>query len=283
MKLGVALGLLHPRVWPDVAREADALGYESLWLPEHLVFPVEMSGRLRKGDEHPPVPPSTPLYDAPAYLSYLAGITRRIRLGTFVYLLGLRHPFVAARAFATLDLVSGGRAEVGIGAGWLESEWEAVGLDPRTRGRRLDECADLCRRLWTEETIEHRGEFYAFDPVMFEPKPVQQPHPPFTVGGEADVSLRRAVRLGGWIGMPTDFESTRSVLERLRAIEAEAGRPRGSTVVTVPAAIREPADLERYAELGVDRLIPLFGGGSRRAVEQIRAFAERHLGAAPAG
>ena len=277
MKFGVNLGLLHPSVWDELARTADACGYESLWLPEHLVFPVEQRGQLRKGEEHPPVPPSTPLFDAPAYLSYIAGFTARIRLGPFVYLLGIRHPFVAARAFATLDQVSKGRAEVGIGVGWCTSEFEAAGIEPKSRGRRLDECADLCVRLWTEREIAHEGEFYSFEPVMFEPKPVQKPHPPFSVGGETPVALRRAVRLGGWIGMQTGVDHVRAQVERLRELEREAGIEEGSTVVTVPARIESEADVEAYREAGVHRLIPAFGGRSRDAAENAEKFAKRFL------
>ena len=139
MKYGITLGQLHPRLWAEAAVEADRLGFESLWLAEHLVFPIDMQGQLVPGEEHPPVPPSTPVYDAPAYLAWLAAQTQRIRLGTFVYLLAIRHPFTAARGFATLDVVSGGRAIVGVGAGWMTTEWAAAGLDPTTRGRRLDE------------------------------------------------------------------------------------------------------------------------------------------------
>src|SRR5207237_8461137 len=139
VKFAVTFGQLNPHFWLEAAVAADELGFDSIWLPEHLVFPVEMSGQLVPGEEHPPVPASTPVYDAAAYLSFIAAKTSRIRLGTFVYLLGIRHPFVGARAFATLDVVSGGRAEVGVGAGWLVNEWEAVGLDPRTRGRRFEE------------------------------------------------------------------------------------------------------------------------------------------------
>jgi len=161
-----------------------------------------MGGSPFPGQEHPPVPPSTPVFDVFAYLSYLAGRTEHVKLATHVYLLGLRHPFIAARAITTLDIVSGGRAIVGIGAGWLGTEWDAVGLDFASRGRRVDEAADVCRRLWTDEVIEQHGEFYDFGPVMFEPKPVQKPHPPVIVGGESGAALRRAARLGnGWVGM----------------------------------------------------------------------------------
>jgi len=278
VKFGVNLGLLHPSVWSDVARAADGCGFESIWLPEHLVFPVEQRGELRKGEPHAPVPPSTPLFDAPAYLCFLAAMTQRARLGTFVYLLGLRHPFIAARAFATLDVVSNGRAEVGIGVGWCTSEFEAAGVDPATRGRRLDECADVCARLWSEREIEHRGEFYSFERVMFEPKPVQRPHPPFSVGGESPAALRRAVRLGGWIGMEPDVEHVRAQVVRLRALEREAGIEEGATRVTVPARIESERDVEAYARAGAHRLIPVLGGRSRDAVRGVEAFAERYFG-----
>ena len=194
MKFGVALGRLNPAFFVAVVDEAERLGYESVWLPEHLVFPIEMGGSPFPGEEHPPVPPSTPVFDAFAYLSFLAGRTERVKLATHVYLLGLRHPFISARAIATLDIVSGGRAIVGIGAGWLSTEWDAVGLDFASRGRRVDEALDVCRRLWTDEVIEHHGEFFDFGPVMFEPKPVQKPHPPVIVGGESAPALRRGAR-----------------------------------------------------------------------------------------
>jgi len=148
-------------------------------MPDHLVFPTDMRGSPFP-DYHPPVPPNTQLFDAFAYLSFLAAHTQRIRLGTNVYLLGLRHPLIAARAIATLDILSQGRAAVGVGAGWLREEWRAAGFDPATRGARLDEALLVCRQLWTQQTITHRGRFYQFDELMFEPKPVQHPHPPLT-------------------------------------------------------------------------------------------------------
>src|ERR1700709_901087 len=137
MKIGISLGLLTPRSWDEATREADRLGYESAWMPEHLVLPVEMAGSPNHGDEHPPVPPNVPVYDALGYLNYLAGRTERIRLGTHVFNIGLRHPFVTARAVATLDQTSGGRFEFGVGASWLREEWDASGLDFDRRGRRV--------------------------------------------------------------------------------------------------------------------------------------------------
>lgn len=278
MRFATTFGQLNPAFWQEAAVEADRLGFESIWLPEHLVLPVEMRGQLVPGEEHPPIPASTPVFDAAAYLSWIAAQTQRIRLGTFVYLLGIRHPFVGARAFATLDVISGGRAEVGVGAGWMVNEWEAVGLDPRTRGRRLDEAIDVCRRLWTEEVVEHHGEFFDFPPVMFEPKPVQDPHPPVVVGGESERALRRAALRGdGWIGMSHTPETVAPQIERLRELEAEAGRPDRPVRVTVMAAVTGPEDVDAFAAAGVDRLIVTPWRRSREAVGGLQAFAAEHL------
>jgi probable F420-dependent oxidoreductase len=278
MDIALTFGQLNPAFWDEFAVAADQLGFESLWLPEHLVFPVEMRGQLVPGEEHPPVPASTPVFDAAAYLSYVAGRTERIRLGTFVYLLGLRHPFIGARAFATLDVVSGGRAEVGVGAGWLETEWEAVGLDPRQRGRRLDEAIAVCRRLWTEDVITHDGEAWSFPPVMFEPKPVQSPLP-VVVGGESGRALRRAAELGdGWIGMSHTPESVQPQIERLRRHEVAAGRADRPVKVTVMGAVADEQDLERWERAGVDRLVVVPWRRSPDALAAIETFAGRYLG-----
>ncbi len=175
MRFGIALGALNSHFHVAATDEAERLGYESAWLPEHLVLPVRMSRSPHPGDEHPPLPPTTPVFDAFAYLGFLAGRTRHLRLGTHVYNLGLRHPFVSARAVQTLDIVSDGRVEFGVGASWLEEEWRAVGLDFSSRGRRVDEAIDVCKRLWTESEVAHDGEFFRFHAVAFEPKPVQRP------------------------------------------------------------------------------------------------------------
>ncbi len=276
VKLGVALGRLNPAFFAEVTVEADRLGFESVWLPEHLVFPVSMSRSPYPGEEHPPVPPNTPVFDVFAYLSYLAGLTSRVKLATHVYNLALRHPFVAARAVQTLDVVSGGRALVGIGAGWLESEWEAAGLDFHSRGRRLNEAIGVCRRLWQEEVVEHHGEFFDFPPVMFEPKPIQQPSPPVLIGGESEPALRRAAELGdGWVGMSAATPGEAAVKVRrlgdLRAASSLAGLPLD---VTIGGAVSDAADLERWADAGVDRLIVSPWARSKEAVEGLRQLAE---------
>ena len=278
MKLGIGLGALHPSAFDRVTEEAESLGYESVWLPEHLVFPMRMDGSPFPGDDHPPVPPTTPVFDAFAYLSHLAARTRSLRLGTHVYLMGLRHPFVAARAVQTLDIVSNGRAEVGVGAGWLREEWTAAGLDPGTRGRRLDEAIAICRKLWTEEIVAHDGEFFRFEPVAFEPKPVQQPHPPVLVGGESEPALRRAARLGdGWIGLHHTPESAAPLVARLQSLRTEAGRT-GPFELVVGASPNDRDTLRRFEDAGITRLICTPWRRSREAVDGMRRLAEALLG-----
>ena len=275
MRLGIALGMTRPALFEPITLESERLGFESVWMPEHLVFPMEMAGSPFAGDDHPPVPPRTPVFDAFAYLSFLAGRTSRIRLGTHVFLLGLRHPFVAARAVQTLDVVSQGRAEIGIGAGWLRSEWQAAGLDPSTRGRRLDEALDVCKRLWSESVVEHHGEFFDFQPVMFEPKPVQKPYPPVHCGGESDAALRRAARsCSGWIGLQHTPESVVGLIERLKSLRREFGRENEPFEVIVGGRIERRGDLERWEEIGVTRLILAPWRRSTEALEALRRTAD---------
>ena len=274
MQFGVALGRLNPAYFVECTLAADRLGYESVWLPEHLVFTTQMSRSPHPGEEHPPVPPTTPIFDAFSYLAYLAGRTARVRLGTHVYNIGLRHPFVAARAVQTLDIVSGGRLEFGVGASWLEEEWVAAELDFHTRGRRVDEALAVCKRLWTEDEVSHHGEFFSFDGVVFEPKPVQQPWPPILIGGESGAALRRAATLGdGWIGMGHDFESGTRQVTRLRQLLGEAGRDPEAFQYCLGGPVDSAADIARWQEIGVTRLIVSPWARSREAAAGLERFA----------
>jgi probable F420-dependent oxidoreductase len=281
VKFAVTFGRMHPRIWFEAAEAADRLGFESAWLPEHLVLPLAMAGSPYTGAEHPPVPPTTQLFDAASLLSFVAARTTTLRLGTYVYLLGLRHPFITARAFATLDWVSEGRAAIGAGAGWLRSEWEALGIDPDTRGARFDEAIIVCRRLWTEETVAHDGPYFPFAEVAFEPKPVQQPIPIY-VGGESSRALRRAGRLGdGWIGMGHTPETAAASVATIRAHREKAGRLDQPFQVTVGGECASEGDVAAWEAAGVDRLIVGPWRRSAEVLHAMEAFAARFIGTTP--
>lgn len=277
MKIGVTFARLRPALWPQTAELCDQLGYESLWLPEHLVLPVAGTGSPFAGQDHPPIPPQTPVFDVFTMLGFLTGRTSRIRLGTNVYNIGLRHPFTTARAVATLDVVSQGRVELGIGASWLEAEWQATGLDFATRGRRVDEAVTICRRLWTEPTVEHHGQHFDFEPVMFEPKPIQQPAPPISVGGDSPAALRRAALLGdGWMPMNTRLDALPTALDDIRRGRAAAGREQPFTT-TFMGSVKSHSDIDSAAAAGVDRLIVSPWRRSDEAAEGLRDFAAAFL------
>ncbi|MEI8000873.1 MAG: LLM class F420-dependent oxidoreductase [Actinomycetes bacterium] len=275
MEFGIALGAANPAFFLDITLEAERLGFESVWLPEHLIFTTRMSRSPHPGETHPPVPPETPIFEAFTYLAYLAGRTERLKFGTHVYNIGLRHPFTTARSVQTLDLVSGGRFLFGIGASWLEEEWVAAELDFASRGRRVDECVEVCKRLWTEDAVTHHGEFFDFEGAVFVPKPVQQPWPPILVGGESKAALRRAARLGdGWLGMSHDFESAAAQLAVLRDLLVAEGRDPEAFEYCLGGPCASPDDVARWEDLGVTRLVFSPWRRSREAVDALREFAE---------
>lgn len=274
MKFGIALGRANPSLWPELTVRAEQCGFESVWIPEHLVFPVRMAGSPHDGEDHPPIPPQTPVFDALGYLSFLAGRTHSIRLGTQVYNIGLRHPFVSARAATTLDVVSGGRFEFGVGASWLREEWDAVGLDFTTRGARVNEALGLCRALWTEPTVTHHGRFFDFDAVMFEPKPVQPGGPPVIVGGDGKAALRRVAKYGdGWLPMNHTLDQLPGSLRTLKDLWDEHDRV-GRPQISVGLGVDSADDVARAADAGVDRLILTPWRRTSEAMDGIARFAD---------
>jgi probable F420-dependent oxidoreductase len=273
MKFGIDLSRCRPDLWVDLAKYADELGYESLWIPEHVIFPREIVGS--PGDHaHVIVDPSLPLFDPFVVLAALGCKTERIRLGTNVFNIGLRHPFVTARAVATADIMTGGRIDFGIGVGWLRQEWVAMGLDFSTRGARVDESVDICRLLWEQEVIDYHGKFFDFEPVVFNPKPVQSTVP-IHVGGDSIHALRRAARLGnGWIGMIQTPSSFAVGVESLKGECDRVGRLFATLDRTVLEDSPDASSRASWAEAGATRLIVSPWKRSSGAIEGIRAFAE---------
>jgi probable F420-dependent oxidoreductase len=281
VKIGAPLFRLSHHRMAAVAARAEALGFESVWIPEHLVFPTRITSRYPySADGIPPVRVDAPLLDPLVLLTHVAAATRTIRLGTNVYLLGLRHPLVAARLATSVDVLSGGRLTLGVGIGWLEEEFQAVGVDFRTRAARTRECVRALRTLWTEPEPEFHGRFFSFGPVRFEPKPVQQPHPPLVFGGESEAALRRAAALGdGWYGVGHSPASAAAQVGRLRALLAAAGRGDAPFEMTVShaAARLDRDEVARYAEAGVDRIVVLPWRRGRDAEPELERLADAVL------
>jgi probable F420-dependent oxidoreductase len=245
-------------------------------VPEHVVIPISASGSPHAGSDHPPIPSDVPTYDAFGVLCHLAARTTRIGLGTHVYNVGLRHPFLVARAAVTVDQLSGGRLRFGIGASWLREEWEAMGLDFDTRGARVDETIDVCRRLWADDVVEHHGTYFDFGPTAFEPKPVQQPLP-LHIGGDGPAALRRAATVGaGWMPMNHSLDDLPASLDRIAELAEEAGRP-GRVEVTLMGEVADDADVDRYAAAGVTRVVVRPWARSAEALDGIAAFAARFI------
>lgn len=277
MKFGVHLGGVNLALWGEVTELADRLGYESVWLPEHVIVPIESAGSPHAGADHPPIPSNVPILDVMAVMANLAGRTSQIRLGTNVYNVGLRHPFLTARAALTVDVLSGGRLNLGIGVSWLRAEWEALGLDFDTRGARVDETLEILQRLWREDVVEHHGRFFDFGPVQFEPKPVQPLGPPLHIGGDGPAALRRAATIGaGWMPMNHTLDQLPESVAKIAELAARAERET-PVEVTLSADINSVDDIDRYRAAGVTRAIVRPWRRSREALDGLSAFADQFI------
>ena len=287
MKIGFTFRSVHWRYYSALAAKGDELGFESLWMPEHLVFPREIPNTyLYSADGVPRFTSRTGLYDPWVVLAFAAAASQNLRLGTAVYILPLRNPFVTARAVSTLDLLSNGRVILGSGIGWLQPEFEAVGEAWKSRAGRTTEIVEILKKLWTEEVIEYHGKHYDFGPVKFEPKPVQQGGPPIQFGGETPQALRRAAQLGdGWISVAHSPKETGEFVRTLEGLRKEAGRDKEPFEVTVAAPEGVPTvdELRRYEEVGVNRVnvVPWEPPEGRLTLEHATAgmeeFADRVL------
>jgi probable F420-dependent oxidoreductase len=258
VKFGVALFGVSPRFYATVARSAEEYGFESIWMPEHLVLPAHITPTYPYSESgSPPISADTPLYDPWVVLGYVAQATDTIRLATNVYVLPLRHPIAVARSVVTVDRLSNGRVTLGIGVGWLEDEFVAMGQSFRHRGKRADEMIPLLRRLWSDDVIEEHGAHFDFGPVKFQPKPRQQTIP-IEVGGTTPAALRRAGRLGdGWIetGSAT-LEEAREKLDMVLANRLEAGRGECPFEVSFSGTLgQDVAGARRCADAGATRII----------------------------
>ena len=292
---GVGSGsTVKPEPLAQVARKAEQLGYESIWVPEHLAVPFEMRTPYPyAADGKFPGGAGAALHDPFLALAYAAACTERIKLGTGVFVLPLRNAIAVAKSVASLDVLSNGRLLFGVGIGWLADEFEAVGVAFADRAARAREAIRMMKVLWSEEAPRFEGRFHRFPPLGFNPKPVQKPHPPIILGGETRAALRRAAELGdGWYGAHHSPESVRPPLAMLKEFAQAAGRDFSRLEITVGLSPGVRPDLDtvrRFADAGVHRMIVFAPGFVPRSrfdsdlFPALERFAEETMAASRSG
>src|SRR6266542_1566639 len=249
MKIGVHLANGGPRTSPEtiipLAVRAEELGYDSVWVSDHVVIPSRIDD-----SNYPYGPPGTftpesrqNFFEAFAVLAFIAGRTRRVLLGTSVLVLPQRQPLVVAKQWATLDALSGGRAILGVGAGFMREQFEALGMDTfDRRGAATDEAIRLFRAAWAQGAeVSFTGDVYRFQPVWFLPKPARPGGPPIWVGGNGRRSIRRAAELGdGWHTVRIGLDELRTGVATLHELLDRNGRQPTDVVVSAKFRLYAP-------------------------------------------
>jgi probable F420-dependent oxidoreductase len=261
MRVGISVYDMRAADLVDLAVAADDAGFDAVWLGEHVVLPVGYASEhptVDDGEAHqhvvgPIVSPGTELVDPLVALGAVAGATGSLRLATGMYILPLRHPLTTARATHTLHEASGGRFVLGVGAGWLQEEFAALGVPFDRRGQRLEETIEVLRKAWAGGPFEHRGAHFSFGPVQITERPADIA---LVMGGNTPRALRRAALLGdGWFSSGTpSLAKAVELRERLAAIRGAAGMV-GPFRCYVRVEGCDPALLERYRGEGFDDVV----------------------------
>lgn len=259
---GIGIGAAaDPDVIKLIATTSEACGYHSLWAPEHIVliekysstYPYTQNGRM----------PFTTLeidfLDPFLALTFAAAVTSKLRLGTGICLVPERQPLTLAKEVASLDKLSGGRFDFGVGIGWMKEEFEALQVSWPKRAERTRDYLAAMKQVWTQAESAYQGEFVRFEPVRSFPKPVQKPHPPIIFGGESEPALRRVGEVGdGWWGVNVTPETAKTHMANIKRYAEAAGRDASKLHYSVSPGIGVPVSLDevkRFADIGVDQVI----------------------------
>ena len=287
MKFGLAFASsigIEGSVALEICKVAEEIGFESLWGGEHVVLPSNIESRYPyTADGRIPAEPDTPIPDPLIWLAFAAAAAPTLRLGTCILIVPQRNPLVLAKELATLDRLSGGRVELGLGVGWMREEFEALGVPWERRGARNDEYIAAMRALWAGPHAEFHGDFVDFGPVTCSPRPVQASIP-ILVGGDTDAAIDRAVRIAdGFFPGEGDAERLAALIARLHDAALRADRDPASIEINAMFG-RQMADptagIEQMQELGVGRaMIPAFFFAGPGGLDRLRAFGS-HIAAA---
>jgi len=239
MKLGIHLPQAGAQASADLimrhAMRAEALGLDDVWVSEHIILPANLT-----------YPASPVFYDPVVVLSYVAAVTQRVRLGTSVLVLPMRHPLPLAKELATLQTMSKGRLILGAGVGWLEAEFQALGVPFKERGRRMDEGIAMMRAVWNDDPVSFEGRLIAADIGHMRMQPQPSAPIPIWIGGTAPRQIARAVKLEGWHGSRIPTADIPGLIETLRKARPDPGfvismrmRWDGADVAVLKAGIAE--------------------------------------------
>ncbi|MEM9621873.1 MAG: TIGR03619 family F420-dependent LLM class oxidoreductase [Pseudomonadota bacterium] len=273
MKLGLFATFMSPLadrlMIRDFAQRCEAIGVESIWMGEHVVlfdetehpYPGSAKGKL-------PVPDGGGLLDTVATFGYLAGLTETLRFGTGISLISQRNPLYTAKEFATLDWLTGGRIDFGVGVGWCKEEVLASGYSWEDRGARSNEFLQLLTSLWTEPTTTFNGDHFQVGACHMDPKPLQTPHVPIIVGGHSRAALQRAARYGnGWYGFQLDPAGAAPIIDTLRQMLADHGRKADEFEFVITPNHADAETVAAFAQLGVQRLVLHLGSQKPAAID----------------
>jgi len=262
MKIGIFVGIAagaRPDSMATVAQHAERLGFGTLWAGEHVVvfdsyeskYPYTDTGEM-------PLVRDADFLDPIVGLTYAAAVTKTIRLATGICLVPEHNPLVLAKVVATLDWLSNGRVALGVGIGWLEEEFQALGIPWERRAARTRECIDAMRKLWGDPISAYSGEFVKFDGVRSYPKPVRGAELPILFGGESTPALRRVAEYGnGWCGFNLDPGEAAEKIRHIESLLKSNGRKRSDVELAVSPYTKPitPDDLARYRDAGVDEVV----------------------------
>jgi probable F420-dependent oxidoreductase len=261
MKFGIMFANAGPFAFPEalanLVHTAEAVGIESIWTVEHVVVPVDYKSKYPYSETGKmPGPDNVPIPDPILSLAFAAAMTKTLRLGTGIVILPQRHPAYVAKEMATLDVLSNGRALLGVGSGWLQEEFAAVGVPFKERGARTNEAIRAIRSLWKDTPEPFAGKFFQWGAVESNPKPVQKPGVPIIVGGHADAAARRAARYGdGFFPARGDRATLTRAFAVLREECRKIGRRPEEIELTTGGGFVDLDGVRRYQDLGVSRLV----------------------------
>ena len=269
LKLGCQMAFnehTSPEYIAAAAAMVEKLGYDSFWVPEHVLFFPEYESKYPYSEDGRIQGDPRSLLDPLTALTYVAANTSKIRLGTGICLVPQRNPVYTAKQVADLDYLSGGRVDFGIGIGWLKEEFNALGVPWSDRAGRTEECIGVMKTLWCDELSSFQGKYFSFEAAYQNPKPVQRPHPPLIFGGESRAALKRVATLGqGWFTFNVTPESLAQGIDILQPLLEEQGRTISDISISVTPDRKHinQESLKRFEELGAEQIIlPLFANNT---------------------